>query len=199
VRFENRDSLFWRHAQSANTTVRMSEGKPHAAPRGAASKRMTSGSKTKAASRLVGYVGMLVGSHLMLMPLAFSISMKSDCVALCSPFILTAPTCCSAPPYRRSFSVMVVLPFGWMGGGEGGYGEENDRDYRVNISFIVVGNRLHLPHHYTCVPRCARGRRGNRNEGLSPESGWDMMVRFRRLLISFGGGQRMIRHRGVGG
>ena len=49
-------------------------------------------------------------THLILIPLCFSISIKSLLVALCSPFILTAPAVCSAPPYSSSFSVMVVLP-----------------------------------------------------------------------------------------
>ena len=48
------------------------------------------------------------------MPRSFSISMKSDAVARCSAFCRTAPACWRAPPYSRSFSVMVVLPeSGW--------------------------------------------------------------------------------------
>ena len=49
-----------------------------------------------------------------MIPRSCSISMKSDAVARCSAFCLTAPACCRAPPYSSSFSVMVVFPeSGW--------------------------------------------------------------------------------------
>mmetsp|Transcript_12096 Transcript_12096/g.26132 ORF Transcript_12096/g.26132 Transcript_12096/m.26132 type:complete len:234 (+) Transcript_12096:752-1453(+) len=44
------------------------------------------------------------------MPRCCSSSMKSEVARRCSPFAFTAPACWMAPPYRRSFSVSVVLP-----------------------------------------------------------------------------------------
>jgi len=48
------------------------------------------------------------------MPRCFSNSIQSEVVALWALRAVTEPASCTAPPYRRNFSVNVVLPAsGW--------------------------------------------------------------------------------------